>query len=208
MKGSDFDFQEIYESFQPRILRYLTRLVGENEAEDLTQEVFVKIGQALENFRGDSQLSTWVYRIATNTAMDKLRSSAFKHGTEKICATDSVEEHAAELEDRNAWTGEKALSIEKQFVRQEMNDCLQSFIARLDENYRTVLVLSEFEGLRNKEIAQILGVSLDTVKIRLHRAKEKLKQDLIARCDAYWIEDNEFLPDLKRASQKPHKTSS
>ncbi len=205
MNGSEYDFQEIYESFQPRILRYLTRLVGVNEAEDLTQEVFVKINQALTGFRGDSQLSTWVYRIATNIALDKLRSPSYKHSAGKVCTDDSIDAHETELEDRNVWTAEKALPIEKQFVRQEANDCLQSYIERLDENYRTVLVLGEFEGLRNKEIAQILGVSLDTVKIRLHRAKEKLKQDLIAHCDTYWIEDNEFLPDLKRALKKPRK---
>ena len=55
--------------------RYLKRIVGESDAEDLTQEVFVKIGQALEKFRGESQLSTWIYQIATNAAFDRFRAS-------------------------------------------------------------------------------------------------------------------------------------
>jgi RNA polymerase sigma-70 factor (ECF subfamily) len=79
-----------------------------------------------------------------------------------------------------------------------MNDCIQSFIYRLPEAYRTVLVLSEFEGLRNNEIAEILGITLDTVKIRLHRARASLKRELTTRCDSYWVEGNEFVPELKR----------
>ena len=78
-----------------------------------------------------------------------------------------------------------------------MNECIRGYIEKLPESYRTVLVLSEREGLRNNEIAKILGVTLDTVKIRLHRAREILKEGLRNNCDSYWIEDNEFLPELK-----------
>jgi len=63
MKKGEIRFQQIYDEYQGKICRYLTRMVGENEAEDLTQEVFVKIGQALESFRGESSLSTWIYQI-------------------------------------------------------------------------------------------------------------------------------------------------
>ena len=68
------EFQQVYETYQARILRYLIRLVGAEEAEDLTQEVFVKVHQRLKTFRGDAQLSTWLYRIATNAAIDKTRA--------------------------------------------------------------------------------------------------------------------------------------
>ena len=67
----------IYKDHRRRVLIYLTRLVGEAEAEDLTQEVFVKVGKGLKDFRGESHLLTWIYRIATNTALDRLRSPAF-----------------------------------------------------------------------------------------------------------------------------------
>ncbi len=78
MKGK-IDFNEAYEKFQPKIARYLTRLVGEHGIDDLTQEVFVKVSLGLKNFRGESQLSTWIYRIATNAALDRLRSpSSFR----------------------------------------------------------------------------------------------------------------------------------
>ena len=67
------DFQKIHDEFRPKIQRYLMRLVGEYEAEDLTQDVFLKISRVLQTFKGESKLSTWIYRIATNLAIDEMR---------------------------------------------------------------------------------------------------------------------------------------
>ncbi|MBI5878931.1 MAG: sigma-70 family RNA polymerase sigma factor [Chloroflexi bacterium] len=198
MDDSELEFQIIYDTYQPRILRYLLRLVGEHEAEDLTQDVFVKVSRALKTFRGESQLSTWLYRIATNAAFDRLRSPSFR----KRLSENSTEIGEAEVDDKDVWTGEKTHSVEQQLVRKEMNECIRDRIERLPENYRPVLVLSELEGLSNKEIAELLGVSLDTVKIRLHRARERLKVELVRHCDSYWIEENEFVPDLKKAIEE------
>ena len=179
--------------------RYLKHLVGEDEVEDLTQEVFVKVHQALENFRGESKLSTWLYRIATNAALDRLRSPSFQRIAQERLSDDSIEKGEEDVDARDVWTGEKKPLVEQQIIREEMNDCIRGYVEKLPENYRTVLVLSEWEGLRNNEIAEILGITLDTVKIRLHRGKEKLKEELETHCDSYWIEENEFLPDLKSA---------
>jgi len=74
MNACKIEFQEIYADFQPKILRYMARMIGEGEAEDITQEVFIKLSHTLKTFRGESSLSTWIYRIATNTALDRLRS--------------------------------------------------------------------------------------------------------------------------------------
>jgi len=198
MEASETEFQEIYTVFQPKILRYMARMVGENEAEDLTQEVFIKIGSALEIFRGEASLSTWIYRIATNSARDKLRSPSFQRAT--LNSPDQLSSTCdPEIADKNVWTGEKTPLIEHQIFRKEMNDCIQGFIEKLPEDYRTVLILNEFEGLKNKEMAEILEISLAAVKIRLHRAREKLKNELRANCDSYWVENNEFLPELKRS---------
>lgn len=206
MHDSGLEFPNIYNSFQPRIHRYLTRLVGESEAEDLTQEVFVKVARALPGFRGESQLSTWLYRIATNAAVDRLRSPSFQRMAPIELSDNPFQEEKADVEDRDVWTGEKTPSVEQQLVRKEMNECIRDFIAKLPENYRTVLVLSELEGLQNKEIAEILGVTLETVKIRLHRAREKLKEELVTHCDAYWIEENEFVPDLRDVLEEFRRT--
>ncbi len=190
-------FQAIYDQFQPRILRYVSNMVGEADAEDLTQEIFYKVSQSLHNFRGECKLSTWVYRIATNTALDRLRSPAFQQLMQRSESPSTSENFESEVDDHNFWTGEKVPILEWQVVRKEMSDCVQGYIQKLPENYRTVLALSEFEELRSQEIADILGITKGTVKIRLYRARERLKKDLITNCPSYWVDGNDFLPDLK-----------
>ena len=179
MDASELDFQEIYDTNQPRILRYLVRLVGELEAEDLAQEVFVKVSRALKTFRGESQLSTWLYRIATNAAIDKIRTASFRQEAMLSGLDDSDE-----TEDQVVWTGEAAPSLEHQLMRKEMYECFLDFVKRLPSNYRTVVVLSELEQFTNHEVAAILGLSLDVVKIRLHRGRARLLQELKAHCRA------------------------
>jgi RNA polymerase sigma-70 factor (ECF subfamily) len=203
MNNEELDFQIVHETFRPKIQRYLSRIIGEYEAEDLTQEVFVKVSKGLENYRGESKLSTWIYRIATNAAIDRMRSSSFQKLARKEIS-ERVPENGEtdEMADKEIRSGEKVPTVEKQLVRKEMNECIREFIENLPETYRLVLVLIDLEGLKNKEVAEILGVSLGTVKIRIHRAREKLKQELISHCDAYWIEGNEFIPDLKEALEE------
>src|SRR5512135_2868212 len=96
MDDSESEFQKIYAAFQSKILRYVTHLVGEPEAEDLTQEVFAKIAQTLGTFRGECQLSTWIYRVATNAAIDKLRTASFRQAAlvTSLNDDDDVEEQA------------------------------------------------------------------------------------------------------------------
>jgi len=200
MGNGEVKFHEIHDPFRPKILRYLTNLVGRRDAEDLTQEVFVKVNQALKTFRGESQLSTWIYRIATNVALDKLRSPSFRQTGGKSLSGDSIGEGEIEIMDKNPWTGENTPSIETSVVRKEMNQCIRGVVEKLPESYRTVVVLSELEGFRDDEIAEILGVSLNTAKIRLHRARARLKKDLEAHCNFYRDERNEFACDLKGPS--------
>jgi RNA polymerase sigma-70 factor (ECF subfamily) len=177
------DFQKIHADFRSKIERYLTRMVGEYEAEDLTQEVFVRISQALPTFRGESQLSTWIYRIATNAALDKLRAPSFKRGAQNE-SLDNSDTGEPEAGNNDSSTGEEASSIEQQICRQERVECYQDFIESLPVNYRTVVALSELEGLVANEIADILGLSLDVVKMRLHRGRARLLQELKAHCKA------------------------
>lgn len=117
MTDKSLDFQDIYEEFQPKIFRYFARLAGDDDAEDLTQETFVKISRGLGSFRGDSKLSTWIYSIATNVARDRFRSAAFRH--DSALAPAPVDE--LDLEDENVWTGQKIRSIDEVTIRKEMN---------------------------------------------------------------------------------------
>ncbi len=73
VNSAALDFQSVHDPFRPRVLCYVARLVGDGEAEDLTQSVMLKVSEGLHDFRGDSSLLTWIYRIATNAALDKLR---------------------------------------------------------------------------------------------------------------------------------------
>ena len=183
------EFQKIYDTFRPKILRYLTRLIGEHEAEDLTQEVFAMVGRGLKKFRGESKLSTWIYKIATNTALDSLRNQSFQRIARKEISEEEVE---SDIE-------HKAPSVDQELIRDEMNVCIRNFIENLPANYMAVVVLSEIEGLKNEAISKILGITIDTVKIRLHRARAKLKKELETNCSFYRDERNELACDLKQA---------
>ena len=197
MENESFDYQQIDNTFRPKILRYLTHMVGEFEAEDLTQEVFIRIISNLSTFRGESRLSTWIYRIATNVAMDALRRPFHRqkiHFIDHRETGSSVEKH---IELR-----EKAPSAELRLIRKQMNTCIRGYIYGLPENYRTVLVLSDLEGLNVSDIAAVLGVSLHTAKIRLHRARVKLKKELETHCNFYRDEQNELACDLKTAMEQ------
>ena len=194
MADCEFNFQKIHDDFRPRILRYLTRMVGEGEAEDLTQEVFARIGPALKSFRGESKLSNWVYKIATNVAMDRLRRSSSRPGHEKRINIEDIPENE---EDKEIWTGERPPSTEERVIRQEMNGCIREIIETLPESYRSVIILSELEGFKDAEIADILGLSLEAAKIRLNRARTRLKKELKTACIFYRDERNEFACDRK-----------
>jgi len=191
MTDGDVEFQHIYDAFRPKIHRYLARLTGAAEADDLTQEVFIKVNQGLKGFRGESNLSTWIYRIATNAAMDHLRRPP--QMTTEMSAVDT------ENEEESMGLRGKVSFIDQQLIRKEMNTCIRNVIKNLPEDYRTVIVIGELEELRNHEIAEILQVSIDTVKIRLHRARKKLKNELENFCCFYRDERNVLSCDLKSA---------
>ena len=182
MPDTALDFQSIHDAFRPRILRYLIRLVGERDAEDLTQIVLLKVNQGLANFRGESSLSTWIYRIATNSALDKLRGSIAEQPHRQNQEIGLQARGDNDSDDAKVPPDAQIPSVEATAIRAEMSACIREFIERLPETYKTVMVLGELEGFKNAEIAEILGVSLDAVKIRLHRAREKLRMDLENGC--------------------------
>jgi RNA polymerase sigma-70 factor (ECF subfamily) len=172
------DFETLYGLFGAAIRRHLGRLVGPESAEDLSQEAFAKIAWALPSFEERAKLSTWVYRIATNVALDALRRRVSERATQDVLAGEQV-------------TAPPPPGIHEELARREMNACIREHVERLPVVYRVALSLSE-EGLTNHEIAETVGVTVGTVKIRLHRARRRLREQLGAGCRLYRDERNEL----------------
>lgn len=188
--GDPKDFASIYETYFPKITGYLRRIVGEAEAEDVAQEVFVKVHAALDGFRGESRLSTWIYRIATNAAMDHVR----KGSSARVPVHRSG---GAEGEAVDDVLPDSVPPPDTLLIRKDMNACILGIVNELPDTYRTVLILSDLEGFTNAEIADVLAITVDSVKIRIHRARACLKKELEARCKFYRDERNELACDRK-----------
>jgi RNA polymerase sigma-70 factor (ECF subfamily) len=197
----EVQFEEIYNAYHERIAKYLSKFVGKYEAEDLVQEVFDKVNRSIGAFRGESNVSTWVYRIATNHALDKLRSPEYKNLSKN---TISIEEKADHQD--TFLTDHIKPRVENDYIRKEMSECVREYIDRLPTDYKTIIILSELEDFSNREISDILQVSLDTVKIRLHRARARLRKELEKGCIFYNNEQGTIACDRKPLTIKPRQT--
>lgn len=162
-------FQEDY----PRIFRYIMSMVRDTaEAEDLTQETFLRAHQRRDSLRDEGARTAWLYRIATHVCLDRLRQYARRNPMESDADLDQVD--IAEPD---------TPSLQQTLERDEMSECVQRYFNRLSDSYRAVILLHDMHELTASEIAQLLGESLATVKIRLHRARRKLSVALGAGCN-------------------------
>lgn len=190
----DIQFDEIYREYRPRIYRYIAGMTGEHEAEDLTQDVFMKAGKSLGSFRGDSHIATWLYRIATNAVRDRRKSSAYR---KESAESPDLEAIADTAHDRNVWTKGRSKSPDDLLIRKEMSECVRSIVDALPENDRIVIRLSDMEGFSDREIAEILNIKPGAAKVRLHRARTRLREKLESACDFYRTNDNTLACDKK-----------
>lgn len=174
-------FTDLYQEFHPAMRRYLSRLVGQEDADDLAQEVFSKAYRGLPAFEGRSSPSTWLYRIATNAAIDHCRSASFRRRREESSFEDSV------IGDRMVNKNGQASAIPPD---EDMMKCVREFVDALPEDYRTAFVLHELEGMSNATVASILEISLPAAKIRIHRGKMRLKKKMESGCCLYYDEEN------------------
>ena len=192
-------FRRLYAGNHERVRRLLARIVGPREAEDLTQVVFAKAAEALPGFRGDADISTWLYRVAANVAADWLRSRTGHEAKITVQLAD-LSSHEADEASVRSEPHDHPASPEQVLIRKEMNDCIRGVIGQLADGYQTVLMLGELGGLTDEEVARTLGISRGNVKVRLHRAREQLKEALAGRCDFYRNEDNELACEPKPAA--------
>lgn len=170
-------FDEMVARYQHKIYGYVRRLVGnDTDAEDITQEVFLKALISLHAFRAESSLQTWLFRIATNLCRDLLRRRQRERGWFSLWrrAEDEAEGGADSLLEIPDHEG----NPERQLLREELNYLLQCAIERLPTAMREVLILHDLEALSYEEIAQALGIPLGTVKSRLFHARARLREAL------------------------------
>jgi RNA polymerase sigma-70 factor, ECF subfamily len=177
-------FRALYDANHERVRSMLARLVGSQEAEDLTQTVFAKAAQALLTFRGDAETSTWLYRIAVNVASDWLRSRSTHEARLTVLLPDASGDDArtgpigvADVDSRP--------SPEQLLSEKDMHACIRGEIGKLPDDHRDVLMLSAIGGLTDDEVAQTLGVSKGNARVRLHRARAEFRKIIAARCDFY-----------------------
>ena len=148
------------------------RLVGnEEDARDVVQEAYISAFKALDEFKGDARLSTWLHRITINAALMKLRSRRRKPETsiEEMLPRFNEAGHSQTAPRR--WSADADRALQRQEIRAFVREC----IAELPENYRTVLLLRDIEELDTAETAEILDITPNAVKIRLHRARLALR---------------------------------
>jgi RNA polymerase sigma-70 factor (ECF subfamily) len=159
-------FEAIYRASSGFVYAVALRITGNaEEAQEVTQDVFLKIHHNLERFEFRSQFTTWVYRIAANTAINAYNRRARDHG--RRADFDAViETHAA--------PDDTAARAEQREERSRAAERLNSFLQRLNPDQRACIVLREIEGLRYEEIARALQCNLNTVRTRLKRAREAL----------------------------------
>ncbi len=163
---------QIVKNYERMVYNLGLRLLGnEDLAEGVLQETFLRVLQALPNFKEQSQLSTWIYRIATNQALMRLRTKKRR----KQSFDENIED---ENKDYSAFTR----SLEKDplaaLLNTELKEKMDIAIDQLPENYKTTFVLKDIEGLALKEIADIMKLSLPAVKSNLHRARVTLRNKL------------------------------
>ena len=167
-QGDPRAFREIFERYKDRIYALCRHMSDTAEdAEDLAQEVFVSAFRNIAAFRADAAFGTWLYRIAANRCTAELRK--------RRPAFQSFED----MDDADRAPPAPGLNPEDLMVRKELAKRVSSAVAELPENLRLLFVLGTLEGMRYREVAEIAGCSENAVKMRIHRARKRVRDALV-----------------------------
>ena len=176
--------ERVAEELSEPLLRFLGRYAGNPAvADDLLQETLIRITRGLPTFAGRASLKTWAFSIATRVAADHFRQPA--HRVQIVEVDESLE-----LSDRD-------IAVDQRLVVDEMNACVRRVIDSLPDAYRAALILHDLEGLSAEQTAEISDCSLASAKIRIHRARLRLKEMLKEQCEFYRDPDSVFRCDRK-----------
>lgn len=161
---------EIYDQYYHKVRKFILNMVrNEWVADDLVQETFIRINNNLENVRDGARLQAWIFRIAHNICCDYFRQ-------QKKTVNLDLEEISVEP------TPAKVPTSQKELEQGQMRKCVFGVVNLLPESLRSVVILSDISEFSQREIAEILGITVENVKIRLHRARKKLKSLLEEHC--------------------------
>jgi len=169
--GSEGGFEELVKRYQRPISGYVYRMVGDYEAAlDLTQEIFIKVYASLSRYRAEFKFSTWIYKIAHNAAIDHLRRAS---GRERSLV------NGTEADNYDLPIESEGLTPEQQSEREERRMEIEGVVRSLPTAYRELVVLRHSQDLTYEEIVEVTGLPLGTVKNRLFRAREMMRQQFL-----------------------------
>ena len=177
--GEERAFQEIVERYQTRLLNFIYRTIGDREkAEDLVQEVFIRVYRHLHRFDQTKKFSTWIYTIASNLAKNELRNRSRNPLVlfQTLLKNREADQRPLEWED-NTYRPDDL------FRKRALKSQVDAAVDQLPEHHRTVFVLREMEGKTYEEISEVTGVNLGTVKSRLNRARNNFAQIIAPMLD-------------------------
>jgi RNA polymerase sigma-70 factor (ECF subfamily) len=174
--GFEDGFRELIRRYQRPVFSLIYRMVRDRElAEDLSQETFVKVLNAIDSYRPEFKFSSWIFKIANNAAIDHLRRRELDtlslEGAPDATTPDRVEATALQI-------GDHAESALDELEARELGSAIEQAIEALRPEYRSCILLRHVEGRSYEEIAEILELPLGTVKTYIHRARAQLKQAL------------------------------
>lgn len=170
LAGEGSAFGTLMERYQDRVFRLVGRFTRDHgEAEDLAQEVFVKVFRKLHTFQRDSALFTWIYRVTVNTVNDHFGRSSRR----RLRLVDDPTELDANPSERS-----EGSAPSQPLLDEEMRRVTREILEQLPENYRTILILREFEDMSYTQMAEVLGLQMGTVESRLFRARQRFKEAL------------------------------
>jgi RNA polymerase sigma-70 factor (ECF subfamily) len=171
--GREDGFEELVRRYQRPIAAYVYRMVGDYDAAlDLTQEVFIKVYASLARYRSEYKFSTWIYKIAHNSAVDHLR----RHSTREQSLVNQSDGEPYDLPIESG-----RLSPEQESEKAERRAEIEAVVRQLPSAYRELIVLRHSHDLSYDEIADVTGLPLGTVKNRLFRAREVMRQQFVER---------------------------
>jgi RNA polymerase sigma-70 factor (ECF subfamily) len=185
------EFDSLYHTHYSDVHRFVFHFVQDGSlADELTQDAFLKAYEAWGSFRGEAPERIWLLRIARNVCLDYVRSPRSRGRMMASLEDAQAEGQEAGMESAVIGGKEPPPGVEQAARQAEMSGCVQQFVLSLPETLRTPLILHDVEGFSNDEIAQVLGCSLEAAKMRLHRARARLRQMMEERCDLFHDERN------------------